>query len=932
MRAMLVLSTALLCCSAAAQQEQTLMQWQFEEGLEGWGKANHVEDLRVEDGAMQGRIMDWDPFVTSPQFEIPATAWQVIEVRLKTDCPGTAEFFWTNTTRSRFGGFSPGKETRFEVTGDGQWHVYRVRPYWHTEERIILLRLDLPRRETEGLPEAEARPTFAVDYIRIVDLGEPASESRENAWDFSQAAEGWAATGDASAEATDEGLRVQVSQEGDGGIVSGPLRLPVEDRFWVFIEMAVDAGDSGMIRWVSSEHAGMVTHRFPVRPDGRMHVYNVDISSSRQWSGELLLLGLTPSLSAGATATVRRIAVAEEPQGPPEVEVTWAGLEDALPRAGGTLPFVISLINRGGETAEGVSIHELTLPPGVTVAADDGWRQLPPLESFEIVTHRFGLSAPQPATGTIELALSGHGAPPQPTRTPIDITPSLDLPPADYVPQPQPVPCQYEIGAYYFPGWPSRVKWEPVERSAPERKPVLGWYDESDPEVCDWQIKWAVEHGISFFMVDWYWNAGSRHLEHWVHDAYMNARYRRYLKWCMMWANHNPAGSHSEEDQRAVTRYWLDNYFGMEEYYRIDGRPVVIIWSPERMRQDMGGSDGVRRLLEISQQMAREAGYPGICFIAMKWPETSTDPATIRRLADEGFEMTTIYHYMGHRGNAADPQHYAFELVAESTLPFLQAWREADILPFLPAISTGWDSRPWHGDRARVVHGRTVPLFRRICEDVRRFADDTGLRRLALGPLNEWGEGSYIEPCREFGFGMYDVIRDTFCQMPQGGWPPNVTPQDVGLGPYDLPPAEARTAWDFQDGTQGWGPFMGVTDFRAEEGAICFRTTSPDPAIAASLRDVRAVRYPAITIRMRMDAVADDGERGQLFWATATSPVSEANSVRFDLIGDGEYHDYVLPMAESDRWRGRIVRFRLDPCSHTGAQVCIDEIRLEARE
>ncbi|MGC9316742.1 MAG: glycoside hydrolase family 99-like domain-containing protein [Armatimonadota bacterium] len=923
MRAAIVVGTAILCCAAAAQQERTLIQWQFDGDLEGWGQPNHIENLRVEGGALQGRIVDWDPFVTSPQFEIAATAWQVIEVRLRTDCPGTAEFFWTNTTESPYGGFSPGKETRFEVAGDGQWHVYRVRPYWHTEERIILLRLDLPRSEPG------AGHTFAVDYVRILDLGRPASEGRQSSWDFTRGAEGWSATGDAGMQPADEGLRLRIDAQGQGGIVSGPLRLPVEDRFWVSIEMAVDAGQTGIITWVSSEHSGMATHRFPVRPDGRRHVYNVDMSSSTEWSGDLLLLGL---MTPGATATIHRIAVAEEPQGPPDVEITWAGLEDAIPRAGADLTFVVSLTNRGGETAEGLRIEELSLPPGVTVVAEDGWRRIPPLEPFEVVTHRFGLSAPQPATGTIELALSGPGAPPEPTRTPIDITPNLGLPPADYVPEPQPVACEYEIGAYYFPGWPSRDRWDPVERSAPERKPVLGWYDESDPEVCDWQIKWAVEHGISFFMVDWYWNAGSRHLEHWVHDAYMNARYRRYLKWCMMWANHNPAGSHSEGDQRAVTRYWLDNYFDMEEYYRIDGRPVVIIWSPERMRQDMGGSDGVRRLLEISQQMAREAGYPGIFFIAMKWPEASTDAAIIRRLADEGFEMTTIYHYMGHGGNAADPQHYPFELVAESTLPFLQAWHEANIIPFLPAISTGWDSRPWHGDRARVVHDRTVPLFRRICEDVRRFADETGLRRLALGPLNEWGEGSYIEPCREFGFGMYDAIRDTFCEMPEGGWPPNVTPQDVGLGPYDLPAAETRTAWDFNDGPQGWGPLMGVTDFRAEDGAIRFRTTSHDPAIGVSLRDVRAALYPAITIRMSIDATAEGAERGQLFWATGTSPISEANSLRFDLIGDGEYHDYVLPLADSDRWRGRVVRFRLDPCSHSEARICIDEIRLERRD
>ena len=30
----------------------------------------------------------------------------------------------------------------------------------------------------------------------------------------------------------------------------------------------------------------------------------------------------------------------------------------------------------------------------------------------------------------------------------------------------------------------------------------------------DWQIKWAVEHGISFFAFDWYWDRGRRQLEH----------------------------------------------------------------------------------------------------------------------------------------------------------------------------------------------------------------------------------------------------------------------------------------------------------------------------------------------------------------------------------------------------------------------------------
>ena len=909
---------AMLTCSLAAAQPTTVIEWTFDDGLEGWSRPNHITDLHAEDGAMAGRILDWDPFVSSPRFEIPATPTQVIEVRLRSEIGGTAEFFWTNTTETQYGGFSPGKETHFEIAGDNEWQTIRVRPWWHAEGSIILLRLDLPR------PPDTVTGTFAVDAIRIIEPGDGEFAGEQSGdWSFPDAR--WTAEDGATAQPNPEGLLVQV---GEAGVISSPaMRCDIADRFWVAVEMAVTGAEQAELQWVGAERNGIQSRRFGVIGDGRMRVYNVDLTAAKTWEEEILLLRLRPGLTEGATAVVRRITIASKPMGPPRIEVLSAGLANAINRAGRALPFAITLTNRGGEVADDLRIADLRLPGAMRPAWDD-WRRVPPIDPFTTVTHAFDLLAPEPVSGSAELTLSGRGAPGEPVRAAIEVTPDLGLPSADYVPEPRPVATNYEIGAYYFPGWPTRDRWERVRRPAPERKPVLGWYDESDPEVADWQIKWAVEHGISVFMVDWYWNRGSTHLMHWLENAYMNARYRGYLKYCLMWANHNPPGSHSIEDQRTVTRYWLDNYFGMDEYYTIDGMPVVIIWSPARMRQDMGGSGGVRELLETSQQMAHEAGYPGICFVAMKWPEAGTDPAVIEQLADEGFARTSIYHYMGHGGAAEDPRNYPFELVAQSTLPFLRDWHAADILPFFPAISTGWDSRPWHGDSATVIRGRTVPLFRSICEDVKRFADETGITRITLGPLNEWGEGSYIEPNREFGFGMYDAVRDTFCEQPPGGWPPNVAPQDVSLGPYDLPEPAARTAWDFDESAEGWGALMGVADMRIDSGALCFRTTSHDPALQTALLDVRAAEIDTVTIRMKIEGKLPEGDRGQLFWSTTTAPVSEATSVRFDLIADGEYHTYDLPVGENPRWSRRIDSLRFDPCSAAGVSVCIDEFRM----
>ena len=58
--------------SALAAEAQVLKEWRFDQGgAQGWdARGNHVADVQVKDGALQGRILDWDPWVTSPVFEI----------------------------------------------------------------------------------------------------------------------------------------------------------------------------------------------------------------------------------------------------------------------------------------------------------------------------------------------------------------------------------------------------------------------------------------------------------------------------------------------------------------------------------------------------------------------------------------------------------------------------------------------------------------------------------------------------------------------------------------------------------------------------------------------------------------------------------------------------------------------------------------------
>ncbi len=125
---------------------------------------------------------------------------------------------------------------------------------------------------------------------------------------------------------------------------------------------------------------------------------------------------------------------------------------------------------------------------------------------------------------------------------------------------------------------------------------------------------------------------------------------------------------------------------------------------------------------------------------------------------------------------------------------------------------------------------------------------------------------------------------------------------------------------------------MGVDEFAAADGTVSFTTTGRDPALSVTLNDLPAWAWAAVTIRMSIDATNHEGERAQLFWSTASTPVSEATSVTFELIGDGEMHDYLLSVGENARWRGILTSLRFDPCSHTGAKITVDEIRLVAAD
>ncbi len=899
--ALLVMPTALLA------GEKTVIEWRFDTpgNLHGWAAGGHIRGAKISGGALVGETTDWDPILLGPMFEAVATPTQRVEIKMKTPRGGRAQLFWTQSTEGRFGGFSEQKSCSFTTESGNQFRVYRVYPFWHAAGKIVRLRFDPP-----------ATGKFAIEWIRIVDVPS-LGRSKAKAWRFDTELQGWHSWHDVS-EPVIVRKRLRLKAEGKSPILMSPLlSVPAEENQFVSIRMAVDRGTSGRVLCVSSKRFGSEAASFPLRADGKMHSYHVDMGRLGHWKDTILLLGIQPTDAEGAEVTIESIQVAPSPCGPAELEVGYFGPADGVNRVGRPAQVTLLLRNIGGDAAENVTAT-LTVPSTLRVIGS-------PQQRIDKLTHwlpktvSWPVVASSPGDAAVSVKLQAANAEGALAAATIEFSPVPRVAPGSYIPEPQPVESPYEVGVFYFPGWDSMSRWRPI-LNYPMRKPVLGWYDESNPECADWQIKWAVEHGITFFMVDWYWCRGNRHLEHWLHNAYMKARFRKYLKWAIMWANHNPPNTHSVDDWRQVTQYWIDHYFGMEEYYRIDGRPAVFIWAPSNIRRDVGGSEKAAQLYALSQQMARKAGLPGIYFVAMSSHESE---AACRQLKAEGYEAFTSYHAFQLAAHRAGSKRFPFADVVE-TSP--EVWRRADQrasgLLYMPIVDTGWSSEPWHGSKSLVIYDRTPELFGKLCRAARDYADRTGKRIITIGPWNEWGEGSYIEPYAEYGFGDLDALRRAFC--PPGAWPPNLVPADVGRGPYDLPPQELKTKWEFNtDGDfEGWQPNT-FLEARVAGGLLWGRTVGHDPILQGPGVQIEADSTRRLVIRMR----SDHDDQAQLFWATATSSQSEANSVRFRVIGDGQFHEYQIDLSNSPQWRGLVTSLRFDPSARSDTQFAIDYIR-----
>jgi len=401
------------------------------------------------------------------------------------------------------------------------------------------------------------------------------------------------------------------------------------------------------------------------------------------------------------------------------------------------------------------------------------------------------LRSAQPVCGSVEVTISGNGVAASDTLS-AEFGKSLSAVETDYVPAPIPVDSERFVGMIYCPLWKPghHYGWHMMERSMPWRKPALGWYDESLPEVTDWEIKWNVEHGVDFLLYCWYRAYGNegkpvkQMLSHGIHEGLFNARYRDHIKFCIMWTNTDYSGIASLDDLMGnLMPFWIETYFKRRNYLLIDNKPLLAVYDIRRLIKDLGGEAAVKDALNLMREACMKEGFAGLWITGESrhwWPDY------LETMAACGFDASFAYVWNNVPDGASEKA--AHDIISSNHRKRIE-W---NLLPDIPTVSAMWDPSLWElyaqPDRSSAHYHMSPEGFRRVCESVKTLTDalpeNSLARRMVLvDNWNEWGEGHYLAPCREHGFDYLDVLRDVFTNAPRAHI--DLIPRDAGRGPYE---------------------------------------------------------------------------------------------------------------------------------------------------
>lgn len=375
----------------------------------------------------------------------------------------------------------------------------------------------------------------------------------------------------------------------------------------------------------------------------------------------------------------------------------------------------------------------------------------------------------------------------------------------DYVPRPLPAHSDYVVAAHYYAAWKKGAAgihggFEDLH-DYPDRTPLMGYYDEENPEVCDWEIKWAAEHGINCFIHCWYRkkeNFGKPvtvddiRCGHGLHEALFHAKYQDFMRFAIMFEASPRWGGTDEKDMLVhLMPFWCEEYFSRSNYLVLDHKPVLFVYQQERLSAEyFPNPQNQRETFDKCREYVRQFGFDGMIFAACVNPLTAENQ---QDLLLRGYDFTFAYTsgYGPERdfppedeiiGGQCRKLRQRLEIDPLRTVATATCFRDATPRTTKHWIDLGYSyhlEKKWH----------LSPLnFKKMLFSMKKITDSLpneawGKRMIMIDNWNEWDEGHFVAPSLAYGFQYLQAIREAFSDC--DNLPDYRMPQELGFGGYN---------------------------------------------------------------------------------------------------------------------------------------------------
>ena len=465
-----------------------------------------------------------------------------------------------------------------------------------------------------------------------------------------------------------------------------------------------------------------------------------------------------------------------------------------------------------------------------------------------------------------------------------------------------------------------------------ENRPVLGYYDEGNPETADWEIKYMVEHGIDVQAFCWYVDTTEGPLKnprngYQLHDGFKYAKYKDYMKYCLIWeCSSSKYGS--EQFRTHVVPFWFENYFLDTNYLILDNKIVIGAFGLGNLTKAecFGSVEGAKAEFDYLDEVAKSYSFDGIIFLG------SNDMALLESLGADG---RMAYHWL-----EAGCEFEATKNMNEATNAL------SDTVYQIPTISSGYNDLAWVSDEGR------SPLM--TVEDYDKCFDwakneyipenaekGTWQEKLVwLSTWNEYGEGTYIMPSGLNEFGYLDVLRKHFTSLSENHDDPVPTKEQAKRinrlyaqhyrylrrqqsFEYNNPTYEYETVHTYVPTADNTRLFK-VGDIVYNENGLTATATQNDfnvlfnkVMIGLDIDEVDAVK-----VNMQVPA----GSNPTVYFTTSKLLEQDGYKSLGLVATTSEMAEYIFDFSSHPAWTGALEILRIDPAESAGVTFTLESV------